>query len=482
MKKINILFAVPVLLFISGCEKDYLERVPTSSVAEHELLSTVVGCQTLLQGIHRSTYTFYGSHDRFGQKSIDLAVDLLGEDFYQTERGYGWFVTWYQYLEHRNINSGNLEYVWSYYYDIVDNANIILVNIDKASDAAIAANVPKVQNIKAQCLTYRAFSFYQLVQLYASRYEPGGANTQLGIPLVLEPTQEGLPRSTVAEVYTRINKDLDDAIALFTSSTTSRLNKSEINLRVAQGIKARVALTTGQWAAAEAMSVAARTGFPLTTNYGSGMNSTNDQEWMWGAVLIDEQQTSYASFFSHIDPYFGGYATLGNHKLASTALYDSLSSTDIRKAQFLTIAGKPRVGKKFTGNGKWTNDYLYMKSGEMYLIQAEAIARQGGRDDEAQTVLYNLIVNRNPAYQKSKLTGEALVQHILMQRRCELWGEGFRFFDLKRLNLDLNRANLGHTESLWNAAGYFPAGDKNFIFLIPKQEIDANPKMVQNPL
>jgi hypothetical protein len=69
-----------------------------------------------------------------------------------------------------------------------------------------------------------------------------------------------------------------------------------------------------------------------------------------------------------------------------------------------------------------------------------------------------------------------------MQRRCELWGEGFRFFDLKRLNLDLNRANLGHTESLWNAAGYFPAGDKNFVFLIPKQEIDANPLMVQNPL
>jgi hypothetical protein len=69
-----------------------------------------------------------------------------------------------------------------------------------------------------------------------------------------------------------------------------------------------------------------------------------------------------------------------------------------------------------------------------------------------------------------------------MQRRCELWGEGFRFFDLKRLNLDLNRANLGHTESLWNAAGFFAAGDKNFVFLIPKQEIDANPLMVQNPL
>ncbi len=493
MKKILLIFISITLFYISGCKKDYLERVPTSSLAENVLLSTVVGNQTLLQGIHRLTYTFYSSHDRFGQKAVDMAVDLLGEDMYQTERGYGWFVSWYQYIEHRNINSANLEWVWSYYYDLVDNANIILANIDKTTDGAIAANVPKVQAIKAQALTYRAFSFYQLVQLYADRYDVGGANGQLGIPLVIEPTQVGLARSTVAAVYTQINKDLDDAIALFTLSTTNRLNASEINLRVAQGIKARVALTTGQYATAETMAVAARTGFNLisTASYGYGWNkSSGNPEWMWGAVLIDEQQTSYASFFSHIDPYFGGYATLGNHKLTSTAVYDYMSATDERKKVFKTIAGKPRVGMKFTGNGGfnntgqsgWTNDYLYMKSGEFYLIEAEAIARQGGRDADAQTALFNLVSKRDPSYVKSVLTGDPLIQEILMQRRCELWGEGFRFFDLKRLNLPLDRNNLGHTSSLWGLAGSFPAGDKNFVFLIPKQEIDANPLMVQNPL
>jgi hypothetical protein len=123
-----------------------------------------------------------------------------------------------------------------------------------------------------------------------------------------------------------------------------------------------------------------------------------------------------------------------------------------------------------------------MRSAEMYLIEAEAIARQGGRDVDAQTALFNLVSKRDPSYVQSVLTGEDLIQDILMQRRCELWGEGFRFFDLKRLNLDLNRENLGHTSSLWNAAGFFEAGDKNFVFLIPKQEMDANPKMVQNEL
>lgn len=494
MKYIFLLFISISLFCISGCKKDYLERVPTASLTDKELLSTVVGNQTILEGINRMTYRSYDSqHDRFGQKSVDMIVDLLGEDFYQTERGYGWFVSWYQYIEHRNISSGNLEWVWAYYYDLIDNANIILANIDNASDATLPANVPKVQFLKAQALTYRAFSFYQLVQLYADRYIIGGTNSHLGIPLVIQPTMVGLPRSTVAEVYTQINADLDAAIALFTSSTTKRLNESEINLRVTHGIKARVALTTGQYTTAEAMAVVARTGFSLisTTNYGYGWNkASGNPEWMWGAVLIDEQQTSYASFFSHIDPYFGGYATLGNHKLASTAIFNYMSATDERKKTFKTIAGKPRVGMKFTGNGGfdntkssgWTDDYLYMKAGEMYLIQAEAIARQGGRDAEAQTALFNLVSKRDPSYLKSVLTGGPLLQEILMQRRCELWGDGFRFFDLKRLNLDLNRAGLGHTTSLWNAAGFFAAGDKNFTFLIPKQEIDSNPLMEQNPL
>jgi hypothetical protein len=236
----------------------------------------------------------------------------------------------------------------------------------------------------------------------------------------------------------------------------------------------------GNWPVAETMANQARTGFSLTTNYAYGWNKASDPEWIWGAILIDEQQTSYASFFSHIDPSFGGYATLGSLKIASTAVVDFMSATDTRKL-FKTTSGKPRVGWKFNGAGGWTNDYLFMKAGEMYLIEAEAQARQG-KNTEAQTTIFNLVSKRDPAYVKPVLAGDALVQHILMQRRCDLWGDGFRFLDIKRLGIDMDRRNLGHTETFWNNAGYFPAGDKNLIFLIPKQEMDANPKMVQNPL
>lgn len=490
MKNIfKILLAASLVL--SGCEAEYLERVPTTSITDKDLFSTVVGAQTALEGIHRHTYQYHGAHDKYGQKSIDLAVDLLGEDMYQNVRGYGWFVGWYQYIEHRNINSTNTEFVWEYYYDIIDNANSILKNVETASDAALY--LEEVNNIKAQALTYRAHSLYQLVQLYANRYVQGGANEHLGVPLVLEPTQTGLARSTVAQVYAQINSDIDAAIAAFSAAPgVGRPNKSHLDIRVAQGVKARVALTTGNWATASALANAARTGYtPVAPEkYGYGWNKADgNSEWMWGSFLIDEQQTSYASFFSHMDPYFGGYAQLGNHKLLSTAVFDFMSATDVRKATFKTISGKPRVGKKFTGNGgfnntgrsNWTNDYIFMAAGEMYLIEAEALARQG-QDASAAAVLFSLISKRDPSYVQSTLTGDALIQHILMHRRADMWGLGQRFFDLKRLNLPLERRNLGHTETLWSEAGSFPAGDKNFTFLIPKQEIDTNPLMVQNEL
>ena len=75
----------------------------------------------------------------------------------------------------------------------------------------------------------------------------------------------------------------------------------------------------------------------------------------------------------------------------------------------------------------------------MYLNEAEALARLG-RNSEAQQALFDLIITRDPAYTKSSNTGDALVEEILLQRRIELWGEGFRYFDLKRMNLPLDRS------------------------------------------
>ena len=121
-----------------------------------------------------------------------------------------------------------------------------------------------------------------------------------------------------------------------------------------------------------------------------------------------------------------------------------------------------------------------MRAGEMYLIEAEAKARQG-KDADAAKTLFDLISKRDPSYKQSTSTSTVLLDEILFQRRIELWGEGHRFTDLKRMNLPLNRNGIGHLAAV---AVLFdvPAGDNRWEFLIPRREIEANKAIIQNPL
>ncbi|HLU92494.1 MAG TPA: RagB/SusD family nutrient uptake outer membrane protein, partial [Membranihabitans sp.] len=131
--------------------------------------------------------------------------------------------------------------------------------------------------------------------------------------------------------------------------------------------------------------------------------------------------------------------------------------------------------------GNSNGDLAFMRSAEMYLIEAEALARSG-QDAEAASVLYDLAVNRDEEYTLSTNTGADLIEEIMIQRRVELWGEGFRFYDLKRLDLPLDRTGANHNATL-AAKLEEPAGSKEWQFLIPQQEIDYTlGVVVQNPL
>ncbi|MEG0518016.1 MAG: RagB/SusD family nutrient uptake outer membrane protein [Bacteroidales bacterium] len=125
-----------------------------------------------------------------------------------------------------------------------------------------------------------------------------------------------------------------------------------------------------------------------------------------------------------------------------------------------------------------------MRTAEMYLIEAEAYARQG-KNTEAQNVLFLLASNRDSKYTKSNKTDVALLDEIILQRRVELWGEGFRWFDLKRMNVPMQRElgngkDGGHDLSL---CGFekVEASDSSWEWAIPNQELESNPHMAQNP-
>ena len=88
-----------------------------------------------------------------------------------------------------------------------------------------------------------------------------------------------------------------------------------------------------------------------------------------------------------------------------------------------------------------------MRSAEMYLIAAEALAREG-RLEEAVNPLNTLRNARGLAdYDLAGKTQERLVDDILLERRRELWGEGFGITDILRTQRSVERMPLTKEEA-----------------------------------
>ncbi|GGF27580.1 membrane protein [Echinicola rosea] len=495
MKKIiHKIFLLAILVNI-GCASDYLDTTPTDAVSEESAFATTGNAMAALNGIHRAMGLRYDSQGQPGEHGVMIMREVLAEDVVMTNQANGWFVSMSSWIRHIDANQSDVEFVWKFYYKIIGNANMLIDKIDAAEGTQ-----EERDEIKGQALAYRAWGHFNLVQIFAERYDANGGNDQMGVPIVLEPITEGGSRNSVEEVYAQINQDLDDAIALLDDS---RNNPSHINVNVARGIKARVLLTQGSFAEAATVANAARDGFDLMgeSDLLAGFNDYTNPEWMWGFHQIDIQQTYFASFFAYMSLNFSSTNIRGNPKAIFQPLYDQISDTDYRKRLWDANASDPELrdpfidemtlesftkedymNRKFLAqaNGSSVGDVPYMRAAEMILIEAEALARSGD-DAGAAAALFELASARDPEYTQSTNTGQALIDEIMIQRRVELWGEGFRFYDLKRLNLPLDRNGGNHVGIVINSKFFEEAGTADWQWQIPIDELNANDNIIQNP-
>ncbi len=336
-----------VLLTGTSCSEEFLERTPTGSVSEASVFLTTDNARNALNGVHRLMFWRLNPPSQqsgFGHGSMMIHIDMLGDDLVKSTLGNGWYNNAYRWIDHRTENFNLPDFAFRFYYRLITNVNLIANNIDGANGPVAAKN-----ELKAQALAYRAFAYHYLVQLYGKRYVAGANNTQLGVPLILDTQLEGQPRATVEEVYTQINKDLDDAITLF-ATASPRGAKSNLNINVARGLKARVALTQGLWQVAIDNAIAARAGYPLMskTDYTDGFNRLENGEWIWGTKTIQDEQGFFATFMAYMSHNFSStYTRTGPHAILNV-LYDAFPDTDVRKENFaltgLTAAEKPTAG------------------------------------------------------------------------------------------------------------------------------------------
>jgi starch-binding outer membrane protein, SusD/RagB family len=485
--------ALIVALFLSACEKEFLDTYPTTAVAATDALASTKNAYAALNGMHRIMYTQYDAQGQAGEGSNNIFRDLMGEDIvYPLASGSTGLIGFLRWQSHRNVNDGFLRYMYRFYYRLISNANVLINGIDATPGTEADRKI-----IKGQALAYRAWAHFQLVQLWGKRYDAGTKpNSQEGVPLLLTNTLEGQARTSVEEVYTQINKDLDDAIVLLAGYTRAgTAAKSNINVNVAQGFKARVALTQQNWAAAATAAAAARQGVALmdTTAYVAGFNTVNNPEWIWGSRQIDDHNTFFYSYFAYISANFNSTVLRTQPRAINATLWEAISASDVRKKMWdktgATVpvppggARVPYQNKKFLAQSSSSSvgDVPLMRAAEMYLIEAEAKARSGDNAG-AQAALFALVKVRDRKGVQSTNTGQALIDEIMFNRRIELWGEGFRFTDLKRLNLPLNRNGIPNHLTALITVRDIPAGDVQWEWLFPQDEMNANKAIVQNPL
>lgn len=496
MKKTNILVSfLATFALLTSCKKDLLNTGPTASVDDAAIFTTTTNASNVINGIYRYLYSRYSAQNQPGQGGVMLNMDFMGEDLHQSA------ATWYTnagsgtggWVSQKNDASGWVSYPFRLYYRCIGNANSLIDNIDEATGPE-----GDKKRLKAEALAMRAWGYFNLVQIYGKRYVAGTSNSQPGVSMPLSAKDVRLPRSTVEEVYAQINKDLDDAIALFGGATPAP-NKSHLSLNAAQAIKARVALTQQNYvvAAQYAKMVIDAGKYSLMSNarYQEGFNDISNPEWIWGAYVQDDQGDTFGSFFAQIS--WDGNTTYirSRPKRINSALYNLISSTDVRKKMWepspnatnfplplSTYNREPYMSRKFkTRNTPTIGDVPYIRLAEMYLILAEAYAKTPGKEGDAKSALLTFASNRDPNYTLSPNSGQALIDEILVHRRVEFWGEGFRFFDLKRLNLPLDRTSVPNFVSA-SVGGVLnvPAGDDRWNFAIPISELQANPNSSQN--
>lgn len=480
MKK--ILIASLSLLIFASCESEFLDTTPQSTINDEQLAASAEANEAIINGIY-SALRSYGlsiasNHEDYGHKSVLAATDLMSNDMLMTKSS--WYSNFYNYLGRQQTNVRS-RLAWSIYYPQIKTANVVLSAIPEG------VTDEKLKGIRGQALALRGYFYFMLARIYGPTYI--GNENRLCVPIYTEVALEGKARSSVAEVYTLIEKDLNESVLLLEGN--KRKNNNAIDQSVAQAFLADVYLEMGKYPEAAILANAARQNYPLLTEneWMQGFYDVSNKDTMWGATITSAQSSFVASFFSHFDNtnesgYAGG---LGIYKNIDKNLYNSISNTDYRKRAFVAPEGSSvypslpaYANLKFIDPTIDAGDYIYLRSAAMYYIEAEAYARSGN-ESLAKKALYDITISRDPAYVMSTNTGSALINEIILQKRIELWGEGYAWFDMKRLGVALTR---DYTGSNHTAFGKFniPAGDSKFIFQIPQAEIDANPLIVQNPL
>ncbi len=442
MKTILTLWLLALAVFLGACD-DFLDKPPQTSVAAEEAISSPASARAAIIGAYANLAAGYG-------QAYTVYPDLLADNLAHN----GSFTDLGQLNNHTYLpDNGSVASLWRSLYQGINRANHVIDQVPRVN----APGFTDQKSILAEAKFIRALNYFHLVRYWGD------------VPLVVTPTRTaadvGVSRSPQAQVYQRIETDLEEATPDLPEAAPGRATQA-----AAKALRARVALHRQDYATAAALcgEIIESKRFSLVSSYRLLFETKNTVESV--LELQYDPVSSNGLAFWFLPTSLGGRNEVGPRGAGST-LESAYEPGDRRKDASISPGNLLLDGRTFpagTGikyyRGTRDDNVPVIRYAEVLLTRAEALAQLGNREESL--ALVNQIRQRAGLDVLESMDHNSLLLAIERERRVELAMEGHRWFDLIRTGRA--QAVLGIQDPT------------KLLLPIPQQDLLVNPNLTQN--
>lgn len=484
---------------LSSCVNDWLDVAPSDGTDADAALTSSSDLDAARTGMYKALKGNSSLVDYYGQQFFVYGDVHAGDDYQYNNLGGSNRASFYYDMNYQTASefTSSTSVAWKSPYIVIGRANRIIAAAEGGALSDAAEAKATIDQYAAEAKVLRALAHFDLVRIYGKPYtEDQGAS--LGVPLVTEVLESNAKpaRSTVAEVYTQVVKDLTEAIS--SNALATETEPGYVSVWGAKAILSRVYLNMGDYA--NALSVAE----DIIKNSGAALWTRDQYFKAWDASTPNESEFLFrlnvAGSTDNND--LNGIGNLqqrdGYKEMVATKKFvDMLTSDpkDVRNDMFLPAKAEKEVAvygtnkvflNKLRGQGGNLRNVTIVpiiRLSEVYLTAAECAFRNNDKT-KAVEYLNDLVKNRTTTVASLATVDNITLERILIERRKELIGEGQRYFDALRNNETITRytseADKGWHKTLSKDAQSFNRDYFKAIAAIPQAEINANPNIKQN--
>ncbi|MEO9022861.1 MAG: RagB/SusD family nutrient uptake outer membrane protein [Ginsengibacter sp.] len=382
-----LFFVLSTVLLLPACKKQ-LNVFPTSSEVDGNIITDIQSARTALNGVY---YRFANAGADYNTLPITEWY-AVQEGFPSQLSGLATYPFGGSAITDHSFTAAyfGVEVIWDYGYNLVNAANGFLQNLEPAKN--IDAGAKKEMDAEAKFL--RAFGNATLL-LYYGQY--ADVSSKYGIILRSEFVKAGeinLTRSSVADAYTSILADLDDAIASLPSKNSQIYY---VNVWTAKLLKARLLINRGGMADYTSVisltkDIITNSPFTLEANVKDIFltKGFKSNEVMLGIQPYDKEGSGkYAEYIYFTDfTASDDLATLLGNDPRSQWYYKPIS----KYGYDVNLITKYYPGSVVDPAPDPISDYSYaFRLTEAYLLEAESLVASGGSLDDAKTLLKTIM-------------------------------------------------------------------------------------------